>query len=234
MSCSRIVSARFMRRCVTTANPLIQRRALAWMLLKGHAPFSSRVCTSKPCPTYLPPARVYPPKRAPRCIHPSSAIGGFHNAASCLGVASSSLNHRCCILGCSAGSGHQREPFLCSRWHSRAGIRTQAHSSGSDVAQQQAFVHKCVPKQPECLPMLRVHASCRPVAVVARCVVGQLPEELGNGLADSLLELGAAAATVERSGGQGDNPSDQTAVAVIAFFTEETSQVNGTHDSVHA
>ena len=60
-------------------------------------------------------------------------------------------------------------------------------------------------------------------------MVGQLPDASGHELADWLMEMGAAAATVERSG-EGCPLSDE-ASAVVAFFTQETSQVHGTQDT---
>lgn len=57
--------------------------------------------------------------------------------------------------------------------------------------------------------------------------MGHLTDALGDELADCLMEMGASAATVERSG-EGYPSSDTSGTAVVAFFTHDTSQVHPT------
>lgn len=71
--------------------------------------------------------------------------------------------------------------------------------------------------------------------VVGRCVVEQVSEEVGNVLADSMMEMGASAATVELARGQESDQTTQTLCSVAAFFTQETTQVRTsfhTHSAV--
>lgn len=88
-----------------------------------------------------------------------------------------------------------RSVFRCKR-QSKARMRTNAHAG--DGSEQRDFVHKCV--------------------------VEQVSEEVGNVLADSMMEMGASAATVELARGQESDQTTQALCSVAAFFTQETTQ----------
>ena len=145
IGCSRSVAVRLMKRCVTTSNLFLQRRALGWLLRACQGSPSSHGGT--PCPA-LEPVHL---RRVSSHVQPSRAANRFHKSvphlcgSGTLQCSSRTSAFRCKVNG---GGAHQRQPVLCPSWHHRtAGVSTQALSAESDG--QQVAVHKCVH---QCLP----------------------------------------------------------------------------------